>query len=320
MANAHSPVPPKVKLTYHQRQRLISQGRCFTCRQKGHRSQDCKRSLNSPLAKLPVEILEAICTNLVYPCGKMFDVPFIWFMYDLRLACREINAKTLSFFHREGFRTMLVKSTYKGFQKLSEISNYPPFASKIERLSFSTIDEEMMEPEEYAQLQAQLLNTSLNLQQRQEIAMRIHDIDLMQTDKAFMDTSAAGGIMLNMALRNMANLQDIRIHCLTNEEWPGQQGMPSNELTISRRFSMILSSLAFSGTKLRVLQVVGFGYGSAAHGVSIQALCVPSEFLPCLSELRSLYLPLETTDLFLPSEYCSGPPTIEGSISTNHRR
>jgi hypothetical protein len=295
----------KGKLTYRQRQRLISQGRCFTCDKKGHCSQNCDRSSSSHLARLPVELLDAICIHLVYPHGTDIGVPFVYFMQNLRLTCREINEKTFSFFNREAFRTVHVSSSYEDFQRLSEISQHPPGASKIERLSFSSVNSEMIGHEEYRQMQAQLLNPSLNHRQQREIAKRIHDADLQQTDKAFMDNSAAGGIMLTMAMKNMPNLQNIFIHSHTNGEWPGQQGMPSSELTTSRTFSMILSSLAFSGVKPRSLQVASSGYGRAAQGVSIQALCVPSDFLPCLSELRNLQLHLETNDIFLPSKYCS---------------
>jgi hypothetical protein len=55
--------------------------------------------------------------------------------------------------------------------------------------------------------------------------------------------------MLTMALRNMPNLRDVVLQSRT------KNGMSSSELTTSRRFSMVLSSMAFSGVKLKSLTV-----------------------------------------------------------------
>ena len=55
--------------------------------------------------RLPVELLDIICTALVYPDGKKeFSIPWVFRMMPLRLVCREINLKTFEFFARLSFK------------------------------------------------------------------------------------------------------------------------------------------------------------------------------------------------------------------------
>jgi hypothetical protein len=292
---------PGSKLTWRQRQLLTSQGRCFRCYKKGHRSHECKRDLVPRLAKLPVELLDNICTALVYPDGKdEFSVPWVFYMMPLRLVCREINLKTFEFFARLSFKSISVHQSYGGFQKLNEIAEHARCAGKIETLYLSTWDR-AMDDEEYQSSQEQLATGSLRRRERREIRDRICLAHHEQTSKSFIERSTADGIMLTLALRKMTNLRKILIASInnTNRRVIGQTSSLTAPTT-THVFSMVILSLEFSGVKLHALRFPDiFGYCSSHpsyQGVAIQALAVPDDIFRGVSELRDLQLALETND------------------------
>ena len=132
----HTTMADLGKLTWRKRKRLISQGRCFRCHQKGHHSNECKHSWGSRLAQLPVELLHEICLYLVYPNGKPpWDIPWTFEMKALRLTCREIDMKTYDFFTKIAFKSVAVYQSYEGLQTLSDISE-SRCASRIKQLVF----------------------------------------------------------------------------------------------------------------------------------------------------------------------------------------
>jgi hypothetical protein len=289
---------PGSKLTWRQRQLLTSQGRCFRCYKNGHRSHECKRDLAPLLAKLPVELLHIICIALVYPNGKEeFDLPWVFEMMPLRLVCREINLKTFEFFARLSFKFMSVDQSYGGFQRLNEIAEHATCAGKIETLHLSTWDK-VMDNEEYTSLQEQLATGSLRGRERREIRHRIRLAHHEQTDKSYIERSTADGIMLTLALRKMTNLRKILIASIDNrqERRVIRQASSLTAPTTTHMFSMVLSSLAFSGVKLHTLKFPSIFYGSSYQGVAIQALAVPDDIFRGVSELRDLQLALETND------------------------
>ena len=290
---------PGSKLTWRQRQLLTSQGRCFRCHKKGHRSHECKRDLVPRLAKLPVELLDNICTALVYPDGKdEFDIPWVFYMMPLRLVCREINLKTFEFFARLSFKFISVDQSYGGFQKLNEIAEHATCAGKIETLYLSTWDR-VMDNEEYQSLQEQLATGSLRGRERREIRDRICLAHHEQTSKSFIERSTADGIMLTLALRKMTNLRKILIASIDNRQGRRmiRQASSLTAPTTTHMFSMVLSSLAFSGVKLHTLRFPSITlYDSIYQGVTIQALAVPDDIFRGVSELRDLQLALETND------------------------
>jgi hypothetical protein len=289
---------PGSKLTWRQRQLLTSQGRCFRCYKKGHRSHECKRDLVPRLAKLPVELLDMICTALVYPDGKEYNIPWVFRMMPLRLVCREINLKTFEFFAGLSFKFICVDQSYGGFQRLNEIAEHATCAGKIETLHMSTFDK-VMDNEEYESLQDQLATGSLRGRERRELWDRICLAHHEQTDKSFIERSSADGIMLTLALRKMTNLRKIHIGSVGNRQRDRliRQASSLTAPTTTHVFSMVLSSLAFSGVKLHTLKFPGIThYDSSYQGVAVQALAVPDDIFRGVSELRDLQLALETND------------------------
>jgi hypothetical protein len=253
----------------------------------------------SPLAQLPVELLNQICTHLVYPLetNLVYEMPCPWQMMDLRLACQQINAKTFDFFSRVAFRTVRVQQTYNSLKKINKIAQHVHFASRIERL-FLSLYEGKMSNEKYNKIQTQLSDESISGSKRRELTALVRHAHREQTDAAFMETSTADGIMLTMAMQKMPNLRTIMIISGDDreDEWPIRRAQSSTTPTTTHLFSTILSSLAFSEVKPHQLLVPHFGYGYQNQGVSLQALFMPRELLSCVSELRCLEITLETDD------------------------
>ena len=188
--------------------------------------------------------------------------------------------------------------SYGGFQRLNEIAEHATCAGKIETLHLSTWDK-VMDNEEYKSLQEQLATGSLRGRERREIRHRIRLAHHEQTDKSFIERSTADGIMLTLALRKMTNLRKILIASINNTEGRRviRQASSLTAPTTTHVFSMVLSSLAFSGVKLHALKFPSIThYGSSYQGVAIQALAVPDDIFRGVSELRDLQLALETND------------------------
>ena len=155
-----------------------------------------------------------------------------------------------------------------------------------------------MDNEEYEKLQNQIRTEDLNSRDRRQIMGRIRSAHREQTDKAFMESSTADGIMLTMALQKMPNLQTILISPTENEEsrWSIRRAQSSTAPTTTHVFAMVLSSLALSGAKPHTLNLTWVSYGYGFQGVSIQALSMPRKMFQGVSELRELHLTLETND------------------------
>jgi hypothetical protein len=190
-----------------------------------------------------------------------------------------------------------VDQSYGGFQKLNEIAEHATCAGKIETLYLSTWDK-VMDNEEYQSLQEQLATGSLRGRERREIRDRICLAHHEQTNKSFIERSAADGIMLTLALRKMTNLRKILIASISNTHRRViRQTSSLTAPTTTHVFSMVLSSLAFSGVKLHTLRFSNIPrYCSSYRGVAIQALVIPDDIFRGVSELRDLQLALETND------------------------
>ena len=162
----------------------------------------------------------------------------------------------------------------------------------------STFDK-VMDNEEYESLQDQLATGSLRGRERRELWDRICLAHHEQTDKSFIERSSADGIMLTLALRKMTNLRKILVASIDNRQGRRviRQASSLTAPTTTHMFSMVLSSLAFSGVKLHTLRFPDLThYGSSHQGVAIQALAVPDDIFRGVSELRDLQLALETND------------------------
>lgn len=290
-------------LTFSQRRRLKSQGRCFTCREKGHRSQDCKAvsDRGSLLERLPVELLEQICLELITPNPNTAFMTFAWLMGALRLTCRAINEKTYRFYHHMAFKTVHLNCSHRSLTRLDEISQHTPAASQIEALSVRA--EPPRDEEEYERTKDQLLDTSLSRRERRDAARRLEDADLKDVDKAFMENSAAAGIMLSMAMKKTPKLRRVMLVGQRNLDVPSEESLPPSQRTTSRMFSMVLSSLAFSGVQIQTLEIQHFGCEYPDQGISLRALCLPPKYRSCLSQLSELRLALDTNENSLPSQY-----------------
>lgn len=55
-------------------------------------------------------------------------------MWDLRLTCRKVNHKTYDFYAGVAFWWLSIHLDYQGLQRLTEISQRPVFAEKVETL------------------------------------------------------------------------------------------------------------------------------------------------------------------------------------------
>jgi hypothetical protein len=206
--------------------------------------------------------------------------------------------KTFEFFAGLSFKFKSVDQSYGGFRKLNEIAEHATCAGKIETLHLSTWDK-VMDNEEYQSLQEQLATGSLRGRERREIRDRISLAHHEQTGKSCIERSTADGIMLTLALRKMTNLRKILIGSINNTQRHRliRQASSMTAPTTTHVFSMVLSSLTFSGVKLHALRLPDItSYGSSHQGVTIQALAVPDDIFRGVSELRDLQLALETND------------------------
>ena len=194
----------------------------------------------------------------------------------------------------------------RGLPELNEIAEHSTCAGKIETLLLSTWDK-IMDNEEYKSLQEQLATGSLRGRERREIRDRICLAHQEQSDKSFIERSSADGIMLTLALRKMTNLRKIHIGSVGNRQRDRliRQASSLTAPTTTHVFSMVLSSLAFSGLRLHALTFPDINrYCSSHQGVAIQALAVPDDIFRGVSELRDLQIALETNDNSFKSWTC----------------
>jgi hypothetical protein len=159
--------------------------------------------------------------------------------------------------------------------------------------------------EEYEKLQDQIETEDLSSKDRRQIMERIRLAQREQTNKAFMESSTADGIMLTLAMQKMPNLQTIVISPKQNKEvtWSIRHVQSSTAPTTTHVFAMVLSSLALSGARPHTLRLAWIAYGCGAKGVSLQALSMPRSMFKGVSELRELQLALETNDTAYKSQY-----------------
>ncbi|KAE9961593.1 hypothetical protein BLS_001710 [Venturia inaequalis] len=197
------------------------------------------------------------------------------------------------------FKTVGIDCSHSSLARLNEISQHGPAASQIEIMLIGP--ERPRDEVEYKAIQDQLSDSSLSKRQRKEAARRLEDADLKEVDRAFMETSAAAGIMLSKALEKMPKLRRMFMLGQRRMDAPNEDILPPSQRTTSRLFSMILSSLALSRVQLEKLEVQHFGCDYPDQGISLRALCVPPEYRYCLSKLSKLELAIETNESSLPN-------------------
>jgi len=293
-----------------QQRALLQQGRCFKCHKKGHRAAECLQNRGTSthnsrsaakddaksgakLADLPVELIEIICDELVFPHDDRY-VPFHHELLPLRLTSRGFRAKTQDFFVKHAFRRWVVRNTYHGFQKLLELSKVPYIAAGMQTLVLFRHDG--MEVQDYEELQGDVRSAGLSTRQQRSKKAKIRRAEQQQDHLTFFETSAMDGMMLANALVNLKNVRDI-IAIQSNVDdrrMPLRKQYDRGLASTTHMFSMLMAALTYSGTRISRLDY-STHYTSSPEGIDIQALCMPHSVLLSLANLEHLELALQTT-------------------------
>lgn len=202
------------------------------------------------------------------------------------------------FFAQEAFRTVNTNGTYRELLRLDDVSHVAPAAADIERIALTSSAGRVSGE----QLENHIFNPSLTSDERRDITRRMQSLG-DENEAHFVERSGVAGIVLAAAIPAMPKLRYVltESRCFRKEGvWPRSRGLPSSERSTSQAFSSVISALALTGKKLHSLRVRSIGYGVDSEGISLRALCVPWELLPCFFELKELRLTFETTE---PSEY-----------------
>lgn len=134
---------------------------------------------------------------------------FNWRMFDLRLACRKINSKTLDIFAHHAFRRTFVGNSCRSFQRLVDISKRAVFANKVQTVGFSHYAG--MENEEYQDVKSQLRDDvgEMSRRERKALGARIRQADKESNDISFFASSARDGMLLADALARLPNVREV---------------------------------------------------------------------------------------------------------------
>ena len=242
-----------------------------------------------------MELLELICKFLLDP---LYGITYSWRMWSFRLTCREINAKTYNFYARAAFQRLWIHLDYRGLQKLTEISQWTPFASKVELLHLSNYDRAIEYYEQYQTAQTEANSETLPRRQHRDAEAQLFRANREQDDKAFVERSATDGILLTLALLKIPHVRKVVFDCvdLREDRLSIRHRQTGHGASTTHTFSVILSSMAHARLKPHELRAVYFGCYNDVQGVSLQALSMPRDVLECISDLRHLELRLETKD------------------------
>ena len=292
-----------------QQRALLQQGRCFKCHKKGHRAAECLQNRGTSthnsrsaakddaksgakLADLPVELIEIICDELVFPRDNRY-VPFHSELLPLRLTSRGLRAKTEDFFVKHAFRRCAVRNTYRGFQRLLELSKVPHIAAGVQTLALWRFDG--MGVQDYEELQGDLTSTEISAQNQRSKTARIRQAEQQQDSLTFFETSAMDGMLLANALANLKNLRAITAYpsTLDDDRMPLRKQHDRGLASTTHMFSMLMAAMTYSGIRLQKLDFSTL-FTISAEGIDIQALCMPHQVLLCLVNLEHLKLGLQT--------------------------
>lgn len=285
---------------------LVSQGRCFKCRKKGHIAKVCPGKYASQqtlanLSRVPLELLELICEHLTSLNGVSLSAPE-WLL-SLRLVCRSINSKLHDYFGRRAFGTLGIKATYRNLQRVNEIA-HSPFAVKVERILLSGYEEKLEEGKECDQI-VQAVQSGRNSRRArkvermlqltpQEQAQSLKLTHQEQDERAFIERSGTLGITLTLALLKMPNIRTFEIQCTRIDSKSVRRAKTGVGESTTALFSVVVAGLAHTDLKPHALKFLRYPDFDNHEGVSLQALAMPPNVLNSLSELRHLELRLET--------------------------
>ena len=96
------------------------------------------------LTTLPVELVEQIC-QVIDDSWHAICPPQE--LYDLRLTCKDIHAKTIDFFASRVFRSMSVRLTTKDLRRLETVTQLRVMAGAVRIIMFWSADCEQDEKE-----------------------------------------------------------------------------------------------------------------------------------------------------------------------------
>ena len=245
------------------------------------------------LPALPVELLEAICVEVVV-LPESRDKGYIQHMFPLRLTCRAIHTKLYSLFASHTFTTIGVGNSYQSFQRLLDISRTPGLATYVTRLGF--FQSEDVDDLKYNELRKAVESGELSEQEREQKVARLRDINREQSQNAHFESSTTDGIILAEALKGLPNVQEIVIR-ETRTVGVGfvvRKGQGSPLPNTTHTFSMVLACLSFAGIQPLAFKTTVAGINPDFDAVDIQALCAPKQVLSTFSKLQLLNIRLQT--------------------------
>lgn len=134
----------------------------------------------SPLAALPVELVELICSHIV---DSEYLSLTTYRLCHLRLTCRALNKKTYEFYTKAAFRKISIHLDTYSLSRLLLIAEAPALASKVETLSLALYDLVVSNHNEYEQTRECALSPDSTAEQREDALSLLREADAEQDDK-----------------------------------------------------------------------------------------------------------------------------------------
>ncbi|KAF7195845.1 hypothetical protein HII31_02862, partial [Pseudocercospora fuligena] len=257
-----------------------------------------KQKTRSGLQHLPVELIEQICDE-----KRSFN---LYHLFGLRLACRELNHKSLNIFAKSAFERLVLHLDSVSLQRFKSISQQPALASKVEWLLFSDYDRHGFNSlEDYEKARQDATSREIPRKARRKAIEALRKAHIEQDDKDYIERSGTDSIALALALQRMPNLRTFNImpYDLREDRISIRRRQTGTSPTTSRNFSVLAAALEHAERKIHELNVWWVGHHGKDEGISVQALVMPWSTLQCFSQLRSLDLWLQTRDNLYRSEW-----------------